>query len=79
MHAVCVEEIVLASEATLSRSLASSTGAGDQARYTARSMESTIKESEKGMGINPGGGNVVIVESLGASKDEINCALHGTN
>lgn len=38
-------------------------------------MESIIEESEKVMVINPGGGNVVIVESLGAIENEINCAL----
>ncbi len=37
-------------------------------------MESTIEESEEVMVINPGG-NIVIVEALGASEDEINCVL----
>lgn len=38
-------------------------------------MESTIEESEEVMVINPGGSNVVIVESLGTSEAKINCAL----
>ena len=38
-------------------------------------MESAIEESKEVTVTNPGGGNVVIVESLGASEDGINWTL----
>ncbi|WP_336345660.1 NfeD family protein [Halalkalicoccus ordinarius] len=43
--------------------------------YTARSMESTIEEGQEVIVIDPGGGNVVTVESLGVAEDEIDRAL----
>jgi membrane protein implicated in regulation of membrane protease activity len=43
--------------------------------YTARSMEGAIEEGEEVIVIDPGGGNVVTVESLGATEDEIDRAL----
>ena len=43
--------------------------------YTARSMEGTIEEDQEVIVIDPGGGNVVTVESLGTAEDEIDRAL----
>lgn len=43
--------------------------------YTARSMEGTIEEGQEVIVIDPGGGNVVTVESLGTAEDEIDRAL----
>jgi membrane protein implicated in regulation of membrane protease activity len=43
--------------------------------YTARSMGGAIEEGEEVIVVDPGGGNVVTVESLGASEDEIDRAL----
>lgn len=43
--------------------------------YTARSTEGAIEEGEEVIVIDPGGGNVVTVESLGATEDEIDRAL----
>lgn len=43
--------------------------------YTARSMEGTIEEGQEVIVIDPGGGNVVTVESLGVAEDEIDRAL----
>lgn len=43
--------------------------------YSARSMSGTIEEGEEVIVIDPGGGNVVTVESLGAIEDEIDREL----
>lgn len=43
--------------------------------YTARSMEGAIEEGQEVIVIDPGGGNVVTVESLGTAEDEIDRAL----
>lgn len=43
--------------------------------YTARSMEGTIEEGEEVIVLDPGGGNVITVESLGEAEDEIDRAL----
>lgn len=43
--------------------------------YTARSMSGAIEEGEEVIVIDPGGGNVVTVESLGAVEDEIDREL----
>lgn len=43
--------------------------------YTARSMEGTIEKGQEVIVIDPGGGNVVTVESLGTAEDEIDRAL----
>jgi membrane protein implicated in regulation of membrane protease activity len=43
--------------------------------YRARTMSGTIDEDERVMFIDPGGGNVVTVESLGAVEDDIDREL----
>ncbi|MFC7009403.1 NfeD family protein [Halalkalicoccus salilacus] len=43
--------------------------------YTARSIDGTIEEGEEVMVVDPGGGNIVTVESLGVSEDEIDRVL----
>lgn len=43
--------------------------------YTARSIDGTIEESEEVMVVDPGGGNIVMVESLSVSEDEIDRVL----
>jgi membrane protein implicated in regulation of membrane protease activity len=43
--------------------------------YTARSMEGAIEEGEEVIVLDPGGGNVITVESLGEAEDEIDRAL----
>ncbi|MFC7006637.1 NfeD family protein [Halalkalicoccus salilacus] len=43
--------------------------------YTARSVTGVIEEGEEVIVVEPGGGNVVTVESLGAAEDEIDRAL----
>ena len=43
--------------------------------YTARSMSGVIEEGEEAIVIDPGGGNVLTVESLNATEDEIDRAL----
>ncbi|MDL5361742.1 NfeD family protein [Halalkalicoccus sp. NIPERK01] len=43
--------------------------------YTARSIDGTIEEGEEVFVIDPGGGNVLTVESLGVVEDEIDREL----
>ncbi len=43
--------------------------------YSARSMDGSIEEGEEAIVIDPGGGNVVTVESLGVVEDEIDREL----
>ncbi|MFC6906754.1 NfeD family protein [Halalkalicoccus tibetensis] len=43
--------------------------------YTARSIDGTSEEGEEVMVVDPGGGNIVTVESLGVSEDEIDRVL----
>ena len=43
--------------------------------YTARSVSGVIEEGEEVIVVEPGGGNVVTVESLGVAEDEIDRAL----
>ncbi|MDB2270271.1 protease [Halorubrum ezzemoulense] len=50
-------------------------GGGFNPHYSARSMEGTIDEGEEVMVVDPGGGNVVTVESLGYVEDDIDREL----
>ena len=50
-------------------------GAGFNPYYTARSLEETIEEDEEVLVVDPGGGNVVSVTSLGAVEDDIDREL----
>ena len=50
-------------------------GGGFNPYYSARTLEGEIPEGEEVMVIDPGGGNVVTVESLGAVEDEIDREL----
>ncbi|GAB7008171.1 NfeD family protein [Halorubrum trueperi] len=43
--------------------------------YSARSIEGTIEEGEEVMVVDPGGGNVVTVESMGYVEDDIDAEL----
>lgn len=51
------------------------TGGGFNPYYTARSMDGAIEEGEEVFVIDPGGGNVLTVESMGAVEDEIDREL----
>lgn len=51
------------------------TGGGFSPYYSARTLEGEIPEGEEVMIIDPGGGNVVTVESLGAVEDDIDRQL----
>ncbi len=51
------------------------TGGGFNPYYTARSVDGVIEEGEEVLVIDPGGGNVVTVESLGVVEDEIDREL----
>lgn len=51
------------------------TGGGFNPYYTARSMEGEIEEGEEVFVIDPGGGNVLTVESMGVVEDEIDREL----
>jgi len=46
-------------------------GGGFNPYYAARSIEGTIEEGEEVMVVDPGGGNVVTVESMGYVEDDI--------
>jgi len=48
---------------------------GFNPHYSARSMEGTIDEGEEVMVVDPGGGNVVTVESMGYVEDDIDKQL----
>jgi membrane protein implicated in regulation of membrane protease activity len=50
-------------------------GGGFNPYYSARSMEGTIEEGEEVMVVDPGGGNVVTVESMGYVEDDIDKEL----
>ena len=50
-------------------------GGGFNPHYSARSMEGTIEEGEEVMVVDPGGGNVVTVESMGYVEDDIDREL----
>jgi len=50
-------------------------GAGFNPHYAARSIEGTIEEGEEVMVVDPGGGNVVTVESMGYVEDDIDREL----
>ena len=50
-------------------------GGGFNPHYSARSMEGTIDEGEEVMVVDPGGGNVVTVESMGYVEDDIDREL----
>ena len=50
-------------------------GGGFNPYYSARSMEGTIEEGEEVMVVDPGGGNVVTVESMGYVEDDIDKQL----
>ena len=50
-------------------------GGGFSPHYSARSMEGTIDEGEEVMVVDPGGGNVVTVESMGYVEDDIDREL----
>jgi membrane protein implicated in regulation of membrane protease activity len=50
-------------------------GGGFNPNYSARSMEGTIEEGEEVMVVDPGGGNVVTVESMGYVEDDIDQEL----
>jgi membrane protein implicated in regulation of membrane protease activity len=50
-------------------------GGGFNPHYSARSMEGTIEEGEEVMVVDPGGGNVVTVESTGYVEDDIDREL----
>ena len=50
-------------------------GGGFNPNYSARSMEGTIEEGEEVMVVDPGGGNVVTVESMGYVEDDIDREL----
>ncbi|KYH27527.1 hypothetical protein HAPAU_01950 [Halalkalicoccus paucihalophilus] len=52
------------------------TGGGFNPYYTARSMEGEIEEGEEVFVIDPGGGNVLTVESMGVVEDEIDRELN---
>lgn len=51
------------------------TGGGFNPYYTSRSMEGTIEEGEEVFVIDPGGGNILTVESMGTVEDEIDREL----
>jgi membrane protein implicated in regulation of membrane protease activity len=51
------------------------TGGGFNPYYAARSIEGTIEEGEEVMVVDPGGGNVVTVESMGYVEDDIDREL----
>ncbi|ELZ44435.1 hypothetical protein C464_13630 [Halorubrum coriense DSM 10284] len=51
------------------------TGGGFNPHYSARSIEGTIDEGEEVMVVDPGGGNVVTVESMGYVEDDIDREL----
>ncbi|WP_122088449.1 NfeD family protein [Halalkalicoccus subterraneus] len=51
------------------------TGGGFNPYYTARSMEGEIEAGEEVFVIDPGGGNVLTVESMGVVEDEIDREL----
>lgn len=50
-------------------------GGGFNPYYAARSIEGTIEEGEEVMVVDPGGGNVVTVESMGYVEDDIDKEL----
>jgi len=50
-------------------------GGGFNPNYSARSIEGTIEEGEEVMVVDPGGGNVVTVESMGYVEDDIDKEL----
>ncbi|EMA61223.1 NfeD family protein [Halorubrum kocurii] len=50
-------------------------GGGFNPNYSARSIEGTIEEGEEVMVVDPGGGNVVTVESMGYVEDDIDKQL----
>ena len=50
-------------------------GGGFNPHYSARSIEGTIEEGEEVMVVDPGGGNVVTVESMGYVEDDIDKEL----
>ncbi|MFC7186197.1 NfeD family protein [Halorubrum yunnanense] len=50
-------------------------GAGFNPNYSARSIEGTIEEGEEVMVVDPGGGNVVTVQSMGYVEDDIDREL----
>ena len=50
-------------------------GAGFNPNYAARSIEGTIEVGEEVMVVDPGGGNVVTVESMGYVEDDIDREL----
>ncbi|WP_435073062.1 NfeD family protein [Halorubrum sp. HHNYT27] len=50
-------------------------GGGFNPYYSARSMEGAIEEGEEVMVVDPGGGNVVTVESMGYVEDDIDREL----
>jgi membrane protein implicated in regulation of membrane protease activity len=50
-------------------------GGGFNPYYSARSIEGTIEEGEEVMVVDPGGGNVVTVESMGYVEDDIDREL----
>ncbi|WP_418282204.1 NfeD family protein [Halorubrum sp. DTA98] len=50
-------------------------GGGFNPYYSARSLEGTIEEGEEVMVVDPGGGNVVTVESMGYVEDDIDREL----
>ncbi|ELZ47984.1 hypothetical protein C463_01816 [Halorubrum californiense DSM 19288] len=50
-------------------------GGGFNPHYSARSMEGEIDEGEEVMVVDPGGGNVVTVESMGYVEDDIDREL----
>jgi membrane protein implicated in regulation of membrane protease activity len=50
-------------------------GGGFNPHYQARTVRGSIEEGEQVMVVDPGGGNVVTVESLGAVEDDIDRAL----
>ncbi|WP_050031903.1 protease [Halorubrum halophilum] len=50
-------------------------GGGFNPHYAARSIEGTIEEGEEVMVVDPGGGNVVTVESMGYVEDDIDKEL----
>ncbi|MEM4781192.1 MAG: NfeD family protein [Halalkalicoccus sp.] len=52
------------------------TGGGFNPYYTARSLEGEIEEGEEVFVIDPGGGNVLTVESMGVVEDEIDRELN---
>jgi membrane protein implicated in regulation of membrane protease activity len=52
------------------------TGGGFNPYYTARTMENEIEEGEEVFVIDPGGGNVLTVESMGMVEDEIDRELN---